>query len=152
MTTSKKNEYSADSNHFTVNSTDKKILREQIVEDDKLTKWLYNIIILLGGIGFLSAGLSSYIKYDIIYFLKSSQIVFFPQGITMCFYGSCAILISINQIRILLKKVGEGYNEFDKEKGIMTIHRKGFKGNNSDVNIVYPLTDIVCKLNRCITD
>jgi len=63
----------------------------------------------------------------------------------MCFYGTCAIIVSINQIRILLNNVGEGYNEFDKDKGLMKIYRKGFKGKDSDVNIVYSLMDIVRK-------
>ena len=130
-------------NNYNINTNSEEVLREEIVENDKTVKWLYNIIMLLGGIGFLSVGISSYIEYNIIYFLNSEQILFFPQGITMCFYGTSAIIFSINQIRILLNKIGEGYNEFNKEKGTMKIYRKGFKGKDSDINITYPLTDIV---------
>nr|YP_009512083.1 photosystem I assembly protein ycf4 [Euglena hiemalis]AXI98029.1 photosystem I assembly protein ycf4 [Euglena hiemalis] len=119
-----------------------KILREEIYEKNKITKWIYNIIILLGGSGFLIVGISSYIKYNIVYFLNSDQIIFFPQGIIMCFYGICAIIISINQIKITLNKAGEGYNEFNKNLGLMQIYRKGTKGKNSDINIIYQLTDI----------
>lgn len=61
----------------------------------------------------------------------------------MCFYGTCGVIVGINQIRIILSKIGEGFNEFNKEKGIMQIYRKGPMGENSDVNIIYPLTDIV---------
>lgn len=117
------------------------------MENDKFVKWIFNASILLGGIGFLTVGVSSYIKNNLIPFLNADQIIFFPQGITMCFYGTCGIIVSINQIRIMLLKIGEGYNEFNKEKGIMQIYRKGIMGENSDVNIVYPLTDIVRKLN-----
>lgn len=124
-------------------SKNQKILREEIYEKNKIIKWIYNIIILLGGCGFLVVGISSYIQYNLVYFLNSDQILFFPQGITMCFYGICAIIISINQIKITLNKVGEGYNEFNKEVGLMKIYRKGTKGKNSDVNITYALTDIV---------
>jgi hypothetical protein len=130
-------------NDFSPKLNTKEILREEITEEDKFIKWLYNSIILLGGIGFLCVGISSYINYDIIFFLKSDQIIFYPQGITMCFYGTCALIISINQIRILFNNIGEGYNEFNKSKKIMQIYRKGFKGKNSDINIIYPLTDIV---------
>jgi hypothetical protein len=119
-----------------------RILREEIYEKNKLIKWIYNIIILTGGCGFLIVGISSYIQYNIIHFLNSDQIVFFPQGITMSFYGICAIIISINQIRITLNKIGEGYNEFNKDIGLMKIYRKGEK---TDINITYPLTDIVCE-------
>ena len=95
----------------------------------------------------MTVGVSSYIKNNLIPFLNADQIIFFPQGITMCFYGTCALIVSINQIRIMLLKIGEGYNEFNKEKGIMQIYRKGLMGEDSDVNIIYPLADIVREFN-----
>jgi hypothetical protein len=67
----------------------------------------------------------------------------------MCFYGTCGLIISINQISILLNKIGEGYNEFNKDKKIMQIYRKGFRGKDSDVNIICPLTDIVKSFFLC---
>jgi hypothetical protein len=120
-----------------------KILRQEIKENNKIIKWFYNIVMLLGGIGFLIVGISSYIGNNLIYFLDASEIIFFPQGITMCFYGTCGILFSINQISIILNGVGEGYNEFNKELNLMTIYRKGKQGKNSDINITYSLKDIV---------
>nr|P09362.2 RecName: Full=Photosystem I assembly protein Ycf4 [Euglena gracilis] len=119
-----------------------KILRQEIKENNKIIKWFYNIVMLLGGIGFLIVGISSYIGNNLIYFLDASEIIFFPQGITMCFYGTCGILFSINQISIILNGVGEGYNEFNKELNLMTIYRKGKQGKNSDINITYSLKDI----------
>lgn len=44
----------------------------------------------------------------------------------MCFYGLIGVILSINQFLILYLKIGEGYNEFNKETGMMTIYRKGF--------------------------
>jgi hypothetical protein len=119
------------------------ILLEQIKEQDIVIKYLFNVIIGVGAFGFLIVGLSSYLNYNIIPILEADQIIFFPQGITMCFYGICGIIVSINQFRILLSNFGEGYNEFNKEEGIVKIFRKGFTNKNSDVNIIYPLTDIV---------
>ena len=63
----------------------------------------------------------------------------------MCFYGSLGLILSINQFAISILNIGEGFNEFDKTKGNMKIYRKGFPGKNSDVDIIYPLKDIVRK-------
>lgn len=124
-------------------SINKNIFREKIYETDKIIKYAFNISILLGACGFLIVGISSYIGNDIIFFLKSDQIIFFPQGLTMCLYGIAGVIIGINQLRVIILEIGEGYNEFNKDKNTMTIFRKGAKGTESDVNIVYPLTDIV---------
>lgn len=122
-----------------------KLLREEILENDKYLKWILNFTMLLGGLGFFVAGLSSYLKQNILFFINADQIIFFPQGLTMTFYGTCGIIVSINQIRILFLKIGEGFNEFNKEKGIMQIYRKGLLGKESDINITHPLKDIVRK-------
>ena len=121
----------------------KTIFKEYIRETDKFLKFLLNGIIFTGALCFLIVGLSSYFKYDLIIFLKSENIIFFPQGLTMCFYGLCGTIISINQIIILGKGVGEGYNEFNKSKEIMKIFRKGINGKKSDINIIYSLKEIL---------
>jgi hypothetical protein len=119
------------------------IFKEYIRETDKFLKFLLNSIIFAGALGFFIVGLSSYLKYDLITFLKSDDIIFFPQGLTMCFYGLCGTIISINQIVILGKGVGEGYNEFDKSKETMKIFRKGMNGEKSDINIIYSLKEVL---------
>lgn len=119
------------------------IFKEYIRETDKVLKFSLNAIILGGAISFLTVGISSYLKYDLIPFLKSEDIIFFPQGLTMCFYGFCGIIVSINQIMILGIGVGEGFNEFDKSKEIMRIFRKGMNGEKSDINIIYSLKEIL---------
>lgn len=120
----------------------KTVFKENIYEEDKLLKYILNLIILGGGLGFLIVGLSSYVKFNLVFFLKADQIIFFPQGLTMCFYGICGTLVGINQLRILILEIGEGYNEFDKTKGTMRIFRKGVTGKESDVDITYSLDDI----------
>lgn len=126
------------------NTNDKySLLRDEIVENEKQYKILLSIILLIGSIGFSIVGISCYINKNIVFFLDASKIIFFPQGITMLGYGIIGTITSIYQIIILLNKVGEGYNEFDKEKNTMKIFRKGFPGKNSDVIIEYPLTDIL---------
>ena len=125
------------------------LLREEVKETDEIIKYLLNSAMLLGSAGFLITGVSSYIKTNLISFLDASQIIFFPQGITMCFYGTLGLILSINQFFITYLKIGEGFNEFDKEKGTVRIFRKGFPGKNSDIDIKYSLKDIVC--NRICT-
>lgn len=44
------------------------VFKEEVAESDKLLKWIYNIVILIGGMGFLCVGLSSYLKHNIIFF------------------------------------------------------------------------------------
>lgn len=119
------------------------ILKEIIKEEDKVLKYILNITILLGAFGFFIVGISSYLGYNLIPFLNATQIIFFPQGLTMLLYGTAGIIIGINQLKILVLEIGEGYNEFNKKKGTLTVFRKGIKGKISDINIVYLLTDIV---------
>lgn len=119
------------------------ILEEKIKEENLIIKYFLNTVIFLGSFGFLTVGISSYLKLNIIPFLDASEIIFFPQGITMSIYGTLGLLLSINQILILYLKIGEGYNKFDKQKGTMEIYRRGFPGKNSDINITYPLNDIL---------
>lgn len=116
------------------------ILIEKIEENNKPIKYLFNILIFGGGVGFLTTGLSSYFNYNFLPFINAEKIIFFPQGLTMCFYGICGTIIGINQLIILTKNIGEGFNEFNKNLGIIKIYRKGRK---NDLNISYNLEDIV---------
>lgn len=119
------------------------ILKEEIKNKQILTDYIFSGIILLGSLGFLITGISSFFKYNFIFFLNADQILFFPQGITMCFYGSIGLVISISQFLILYWEVGNGYNEFNKEKGILEIYRKGYPGKNSEVKLTYEIKDIL---------
>lgn len=38
---------------------------------------------------------------------------------------------------------GEGYNEFNKKTGELKIFRKGTNGEKSNINITYPINDIL---------
>lgn len=66
---------------------DENILIENIQEENKFNKYLLNLVIFLGALGFFIVGISSYLKYNLIVFLDASEIIFFPQGITMLIYG-----------------------------------------------------------------
>lgn len=119
------------------------ILRNEIKNKQLITDYIFSNTILLGSLGFLITGLSSFFQHNFIFFLNADKILFFPQGITMCFYGSVGCIISISQILILYWKIGEGYNEFNKDKGIVEIYRKGYPGKKSEVKLIYEIKDIL---------
>lgn len=130
--------------NFSKNSKkSQKILREEIKNKQILTDYFFSIIILLGSVGFLITGISSFFKYNFIFFLKAEKILFFPQGITMSLYGIIGLLISISQILILYWKIGDGYNEFNKETGTVEIYRNGFPGKKSEIKLIYDIKDIL---------
>lgn len=133
-----------DNNYLKDLISTEKLYVQKIEERDKLIKYILNSTMFLGSLGFSIAGFSSYMKTNILPFINSDNIVFFPQGITMCFYGILGLIISINQVLISYYKVGEGYNEFNKEKGTMRVYRKGgILWNKTDIDITYALKDIL---------
>lgn len=119
------------------------IFKENITNTNFLSDIIINIILFLGSFGFLLVGISSFYKFDLLPMLDAKEIIFFPQGATMSFYGTSGIIVSIYQFLILYWKIGEGYNEFNKKLGTATIFRKGFPGEYAEIKITYPLEDIL---------
>ena len=119
------------------------LLRHDISITNKNRQVIYNIIMVIGSLGFTLMGTASYLNETLLCLFDGTKVIFFPQGITMTIYGVIGLILSINQIRIYILKVGEGYNEFNKNTGKATIFRKGFPGNSKDVNITFSLKDIV---------
>lgn len=76
-----------------------KILIRKIKNNEKNIDLVLSTTMLLGSLGFLIVGFSSYINQNIIDFLNAKEIIFFPQGLTMCFYGLTGLLISSYQVR-----------------------------------------------------
>ena len=135
-----------------IKSQEKIILKEEINTNNTQYNITFSITMLLGSLGFLIVGISSYFQKNILEFLNASEILFFPQGITMSFYGTLGIIISIYQILLIYWKVGEGYNEFNKETGKLTIFRKGFPGKNEEIKLVYPIEEIETIRVKTTTD
>ena len=115
---------------------------ERIVGSRRLSNYWWATSILLGGIGFLMVGLSSYLKVELLPFTKISDLLFFPQGIVMTFYGIIAILVSSFLWSTIILNIGGGYNEFNNDKGIITIFRFGFPGKNRKLELQYSISDI----------
>nr|YP_009032726.1 photosystem I assembly protein ycf4 [Euglenaformis proxima]AGL11992.1 photosystem I assembly protein ycf4 [Euglenaformis proxima] len=119
-----------------------RIFREDIIDSQSIFNYIFSLVLFAGSVGFFLVGLFSYFLYDHLLFIKISNIVFFPQGLTMLFYGTLGLIFSLYQIVILFYKVGDGFNEFNKEKNIMIIYRKGFPGKKGEVYIENSLSDI----------
>lgn len=86
------------------------IIYEKIKGSRTSSNFFWTIIILFASMGFIIVGISSYLKYNLIGFLNSNSIIFFPQGLVMCLYGSLGIIISFYQWFTIYFQIGEGYS------------------------------------------
>jgi len=123
--------------------TDQNLIRRYIITGERrFSNYWWACIILLGAIGFLSVGLSSYLGFQLFIFEKTEQIHFFPQGLLMCFYGSLGFLLSLYWWLLIFWNVGSGFNEFNKKEGFIRIFRWGYPGKNRKINLIYTLKDV----------
>lgn len=120
-------------------STESQNLTRTVLGARRLSNIFWAIVLLLGGSGFLLAGLSSYLNVNLLPFADPTQLIFIPQGIAMGFYGVAAVLISVYLWMIIGLDVGGGYNEFNKIEDRVRIVRHGFFGKNRHIEIEHPL-------------
>lgn len=125
---------------------------EKIDGTNIVTNYVWLILLFLFGIGFFTAGLSSYFIESRNYiFLKNfSNIEFLPQGILLLFYGTCSILLSILLNILIQINIGSGKNEYDSENEIVRLTRKGFptiaknlKFKQRNIYFAYPYSELV---------
>ena len=118
------------------------IRRDEIMGSRRFSNYFWSFVLLLGGIGFLLAGVSSYFKINFLPFTNSTELVFIPQGLVMMFYGTLSFGISIYIITTVLLDIGGGYNEYNRIESLVKIVRKGFPGRNREILLTYPLSNI----------
>jgi hypothetical protein len=85
------------------------IFYEKVLGSRTFKNYVFLTLLFLGSIGFSIVGISSFLNFNLVNFLKSDMIIFFPQGLVMCFYGVFGFLFSIYQWFLVYLKVGEGY-------------------------------------------
>jgi hypothetical protein len=118
------------------------IIRENIIGARNKGSFLIALVLLLAGTGFILAGLSSYLKINLLQITSTEEILFIPQGITMLFYGTGALGISIYIFLTMIWNIGSGYNEFSKIENLVRIIRLGFPGKNRTLFLSYELKNI----------
>ncbi len=127
---------------MTTNQIKQQTLRQDILGSRRLSNTIWAIIVTLGGTGFLLAGLSSYLKTNLLIVSNASDLQFIPQGVALTFYGVAGLLLAIYLWLLLTWNVGGGYNEFNKETGKVVIFRWGYPGKNRQVEIDIPLAEV----------
>lgn len=118
------------------------VLRQNILGSRRFSNYLWAVVSLIGGLGFLLAGLSSYFKINLLIVSDPRNLQFIPQGVALLFYGVAGSLLSLYLWLVIFWDVGGGYNEFNKETGLAKIFRYGFPGKNRNLEINIALEDI----------
>lgn len=127
---------------MTTNQTKQQILRQEILGSRRLSNLLWAAIVTMGGIGFLLAGLSSYLKINLLIVSDTSQLQFIPQGVALTFYGVAGSLLAIYLWLLVFWNVGGGYNEFDRSSNKVIIYRQGYPGKNRRVKVEIPIEEV----------
>lgn len=125
-----------------MNWRSERIWIELITGSRKISNFCWAFILFLGSLGFLLVGISSYLGRNLISLLPPQQILFFPQGIVMSFYGIAGLFISSYLWCTISWNVGSGYDRFDKKEGIVCIFRWGFPGKNRRIFLRFLIKDI----------
>ncbi|KAL5577437.1 hypothetical protein UlMin_019136 [Ulmus minor] len=115
---------------------------ELIAGSRKTSNFCWAFILFLGLLGFLLVGTSSYLGRNFLSLFPSQQIIFFPQGIVMSFYGITGLFISFYLWCTILWNVGSGYDRFDIKEGIVCIFRWRFPGKNRRILLRFLMKDI----------
>ena len=118
------------------------IRQDQIFGSRRFSNYFWAFFLLIGGLSFLLAGLSSYFKINLLPFANPTELVFIPQGLVMMFYGTLSLGFSLYIVLTILLDVGSGYNEYNKVENLIKIVRKGFPGKNREILLTYSLTNV----------
>nr|YP_010480879.1 photosystem I assembly protein Ycf4 [Polygala hongkongensis]UVN15714.1 photosystem I assembly protein Ycf4 [Polygala hongkongensis] len=120
----------------------KHIWIELIAGARKTSNFWWSLILFLGSLGFLLVGTSSYLGRNLISLFPSQQIIFFPQGLVMSFYGIAGLFISSYLWSTISWNIGSGYDRFDRKEGMVCIFRWGFPGKNRRIFLRFLMKDV----------
>jgi len=115
------------------------VLEQKIKGSRKVSNYLVASMLSIGGVGFLLASFSSYFGRDFLPLGNPSTLIFVPQGLVMGLYGIAAFFLAIYFWRLISIDYGSGVNRFDKNKGILSLTRRGFLKN---IEIEIPIDEI----------
>ena len=115
------------------------VLEQKIKGSRKVSNYLVASMLSIGGVGFLLASFSSYFGRDFLPLGNPSTLIFVPQGLVMGLYGVAAFLLAIYFWRLINIDYGSGVNRFDKNKGVLSLSRRGLLKN---IEIEIPIEEI----------
>lgn len=118
------------------------VIKEPISGARNLKTFLTMILLFLGGASFFLAGLSSFLKINLLSLTDTTNILFIPQGIALLFYGTIALALSFFLIYYMYWDVGSGYNEFSQKEQMLRILRRGFPGKFEKIFLSYDFKNI----------
>jgi hypothetical protein len=118
------------------------IRQEKIIGSRRFSNYFWAVLLLIGGLLFLLAGISSYLKINLLPFANTTKLVFIPQGIVMMFYGTLSFGLSLYIITTLFWDIGSGYNEYNKIENLVKVVRRGFPGKNREILLTYPFSNV----------
>lgn len=121
---------------------DSQVLRQTIIGARRPSNYFWAVIAMIGGVGFLLAGLSSYFQVNLLIVSDPTDLQFIPQGIALTFYGVAGSLVSLYLWLVILWDVGGGYNEFNKKTNKVKIFRWGYPGKNRRIELENDLKNI----------
>ncbi|MBW4596824.1 MAG: photosystem I assembly protein Ycf4 [Brasilonema angustatum HA4187-MV1] len=118
------------------------VLHQKVLGSRRFSNYWWATVVSLGGTGFLLAGISSYLKINLLIVSDPTQLAFVPQGLVMGLYGAAGSLLALYLWLTVLWNVGGGYNDFNRENGTITIFRWGYPGKNRRIQIDSSTEDV----------
>ena len=103
------------------------VLEQPVLGSRRLSNYLVASAVSIGGVGFLLASLSSFLGTDLLPLGHPAALIFVPQGLIMGLYSIAAALLATDLWYVIGVNVGSGLNRFDKQAGLVTITRRGFR-------------------------
>jgi hypothetical protein len=86
----------------------------------------------------LITGISAWKQENILSFIDIIAIQFFPQGITICFYGRLELILGSYLFAKTYLSIGCGFNEYETT---VFIFRRGYPGTNRNITACYSARD-----------
>jgi hypothetical protein len=115
------------------------VLEQTVLGSRRLSNVLMAAVVSTGGLGFLLTSASSRLGRDLLPIGHPAELAWVPQGLVMGLYGIAAALLATYLWAVIAIDVGAGANHFDKQSGILTVTRRGFR---QLISVTTPLRDI----------
>ncbi|BAY13223.1 photosystem I assembly protein Ycf4 [Calothrix sp. NIES-2098] len=122
-------------------SSTARVLHQKVLGSRRLSNYWWATVVTLGATGFVLAGVSSYLKVNLLIVTDPTQLVFVPQGLVMGLYGLAGLVLALYLWLAILWDIGGGYNEFNQETGNIKIFRHGFPGKNRRIELESSIQD-----------